>query len=104
MKKNQLQFNKFCCYCNLLLFQNIVQSHNLRITSCVSVYTLCQELSLEDIAAKLPETLENLDLPAGIPPINASAIPSIEEGDRILQEKCNKNGGNSSYDDFMVSQ
>ena len=62
---------------------------------------------LRDAAVKnLPNALDHLpsgtldSLPAGF---NASNIPSIEEGEEMLKEKCDRNGNNESYDNAMVS-
>lgn len=68
------------------------------------MYSLCQEPSLNEIAANITDQLEHLDLPPGIPPVNISNIPSIDDGDRILREKCVKNTKNETYaDNLMVS-
>uniref|UniRef100_A0A8D8LPB4 27 kDa hemolymph protein n=1 Tax=Cacopsylla melanoneura TaxID=428564 RepID=A0A8D8LPB4_9HEMI len=78
------------------------------VLSACLVCTLGQEPTLEDLvkdgAAKVPDIIGNLDLPPGIPPINASAIPSIDEADQIIKDKCDKNGGNSSYDNFQMAK
>lgn len=53
---------------------------------------------IPDALDHLPEgTLENL------PSFNTSNIPSIEEGEELLKEKCDRNGNNESYDNAMVS-
>lgn len=56
---------------------------------------------------KLPDALEHLppgtleNLPAGF---NASDVPSIEEGEELLKEKCDKNGNNESFDNAMMAK
>lgn len=63
---------------------------------------------LRDAAVnKLPEALDHLpsgtldNLPTGF---NASDIPSVEEGEEILKEKCEKNGNNESFDNAMIAK
>lgn len=63
---------------------------------------------LRDAAVKnLPNALDHLpsgtldSLPAGF---NASNIPSIEEGEEMLKEKCDRNGNNESYDNAMMAK
>lgn len=63
---------------------------------------------LHDAAVnKLPDALEHLpsgtldNLPSGF---NASNIPSVEEGEEILKEKCEKNGNNESFDNAMMAK
>lgn len=57
--------------------------------------------------SKIPDALEHLpsgtleNLPTGF---NASDIPSIEEGEELLKEKCDKNGNNESFDNAMVAK
>uniref|UniRef100_A0A1B6D3A7 DUF19 domain-containing protein n=1 Tax=Clastoptera arizonana TaxID=38151 RepID=A0A1B6D3A7_9HEMI len=46
-----------------------------------------------------PGTLDKL--PSGL---NASNIPSIEEGEELLKKKCDKNGNNESFDNLMVAK
>ncbi|KAI5710645.1 hypothetical protein M8J75_010381 [Diaphorina citri] len=78
------------------------------VLSSYFVYALGQgqEPTLEDAVNLIPGALDKLnsELPPGIPQVNASSLPSIEEGDRIIKEKCDKNGGNSSYDNFMLAR
>lgn len=54
---------------------------------------------IEGVMKHIPQgALDNLP-----PGLNASNIPSIEEGEELLREKCNKNGNNESYEIAMVS-
>lgn len=54
----------------------------------------------QNIQEGIEKELENIP---GIPPVNISAF-NIDEGEKLLEEKCKKNGGNTSFDDFMMAR
>ncbi|RZF38729.1 hypothetical protein LSTR_LSTR012663 [Laodelphax striatellus] len=57
--------------------------------------------SLSDFAPSVGDHLGDINLPDLPFAVNTSALPSIEEGDKLIEEKCLKNGGNGSYAEAM---
>ncbi|RZF43674.1 hypothetical protein LSTR_LSTR014113 [Laodelphax striatellus] len=57
--------------------------------------------SLSDFAPSVGDHLADINLPDLPFAVNTSALPSIEEGDKLIEEKCLKNGGNGSYAEAM---
>lgn len=62
--------------------------------------------ALEDVKKKvgegldmLPDSVKNV-LPAGL---DVDQVPSVEEGEDMLKERCFKYGTNESFDNAMVS-
>lgn len=64
------------------------------------------ENTLEEVKKKAAEGMELLpDNVKNIIPkdLNVNEVPSIEEGEELLKERCDRYGTNESFDNAMVS-
>lgn len=81
-----------------------VISQNLKFFSFpVAAY---DENTLEEVKKKAAEGIELLpDNVKNIIPkdLNVNNVPSIEEGEELLKERCDRYGTNESFDNAMVS-
>lgn len=58
----------------------------------------CQDdLDLENIGEKLQDSIPELAN------FNQSSIPTQEQAEQVLKEKCEKNGGPNAFDELLVN-